>query len=659
MSVFIAASATVAGMNFLSLINAQIQLSCDKRRAPVTAVDSSNVRITAKGATTPHVIFFESPLAGLDKCKIEILKDGDFDLKLIGELSSKAEGQLSQPIKMLACNNQGTVNIPAIDLTVDRSFDTSKQTCQSLGDPHISCFNKGFGTYSHFGTGDFWLARTDLWDVQVHHEKCYGNAACNTKVGVRYMDSVWVADAKTPSFKCNSPNGCKDYKMIVQENPGGRTIGKLPGNIEISTSNMNGIGLNVYLTVPGQETIGASLCNPGKKITSTISDKTFSITGTSYFGGPVTVTRPNIPDIPVGFMGCKLPTSCDNVFPPAASPSPNTGISGGAATPTPNPSPSPSAAVNGGNSTTSPTPSTAVTGGNAVATPSPSTAVTGGNIVATPSPSTALTGDSATTTPAPLTNATLPNGPSGVDILTGFKLGTPSANYVPPPANLQLVPQIAIDISKATVTPISRVESSNATASPPAPATPLNSTDTSDTLAKCKSGLPMDHITILSKEEQDFHLDCCAKDLKITPLAIENAKQAILTSLERTTADNIKTSNDADLVAKSKTIQQNLGLGGAPCNCGSNGFCSAFGCECKSGFMGTDCSQTLVVPDEVKQLADSRDQALTQAIDNPKGSGTAPVVESMGSPEYAKPTTYSSSSFLQMSLMFLAIHLIE
>ena len=594
-------------MNFLSLANAELSLSCKAPTAPVTAVSPFNAKITAKGTdNNKHVVFFESPIAGLDKCRLDIDKDGEFDLNLIGLLSGRGDGELSKSIQMLTCNANGEVKIPAIKLDVTRKFEAAMDKCQSTGDPHINAFN-GHKSYDHFGKGDFWFAKSDIWDVQVHHEGVKGiseDAPCNTKVGIRYMDSVWVADMTSKTFHCNSVNGCKEFPMNVKDSPG-KSVGTLPGNIEISI-NVNAQYMDVFLSVPGQESqkLGGtpSVCTPGKDIPSLVKDKTFAVTGGSYFGPAVTVPKPNAPTVPKGFTECKLPTSCAGVFPPPANPSPSPAA------------PSPSTGLANGNATATPS----GTPGNATATPSGTPSGTPANpspSPAAPSPSTGLQNGNGTAPPNP-------NGPKGVYLPGGFKPGHPTTAYKPtkpttPAAN--------------TTTQVS----------------PANATIPADALAKCKAGLPTAEMAILTILEQTFHFNACAADLRLTPLAIENTRQAVLVALQTVAKDVLATSQDQNKVKACQKVQTTLSLGPTPCNCGTNGFCSDFGCQCKTGFTGTGCTTAIPVPAAVQPAASVSDAALTKAIASPHSyqqGSTPPATSPADASAPATPNTPADTS---------------
>ena len=298
-----------------SLVSAQLQLTCDKTKADVTAVAPVEAKISCKNPKKEkHVVFFESKVSSMGKCRIDIDGDGDFDLNIQGMLSDRKDGELSEKLKMMVCNAEGEVKGDWFDLDIVRKFEKPRKECSSVGDPHILPFNNKFEKYDHYGTGQYWLAKSDVWDVQVQHDECYKEKSCNTKVGIRYLDSLWVADCKSPQFKCNSKNGCKGDHMKLQTSEGKQTA-TIPGNIEISTTDLHGIGLNVFVTIPGQEeeNVKSSLCNPGPSVTGIIKDK-FKVTGPSYFDGivdlpPMTVTPPKT------YIECQLPKSCDGVVP--------------------------------------------------------------------------------------------------------------------------------------------------------------------------------------------------------------------------------------------------------------------------------------------------------------------------------------------------------
>ena len=299
-------------MNFFSLINAQMQLSCNETTVPVNPSTPHTVTIDAKGTNNEkHVVFIESDGANFDNCKFDISKDGQFNLGMNANPANTVT--TAQPIKTLICNQKGVVN-STFPLTTTPAPVVPGVTCTSLADPHITTFAQH--KFDHQGVGDFWLAKSDLWDVQVHQDldpSIAPTASLNTKVGLRYMDSVWVATLANPKFTCNSANKCVDYPL---------TGDTLPGNIKVAVTLPDPKWLDVSVTIPADAIpkVTTSICKP---TTVPVGDvgKTFAIDPKdNYFGAGVTVPKPIVP---AAFKKCTLPATCDGVFPPVVPPKAN------------------------------------------------------------------------------------------------------------------------------------------------------------------------------------------------------------------------------------------------------------------------------------------------------------------------------------------------
>ena len=156
-------------------------------------------------------------------------------------------------------------------------------SCQSTGDPHIVTFGD-HQKYDSMAVGNFWLAKSTDWDCQVHQD---GVKHFNNKVGIRYKKSIWVATIDSKSLTCVSGN-CVQIDIQTFD---GKAVAKLPNDCEISLTFVGTDGLDVSVTVPGQDVASqaASLCNPGRKITAPLTDNSFAVNGGSYFDNPTAI----------------------------------------------------------------------------------------------------------------------------------------------------------------------------------------------------------------------------------------------------------------------------------------------------------------------------------------------------------------------------------
>ena len=527
-------------MNFLGIANAQNYPTFDVNQLTVTAAETASVKLSCKADQDDIAIFFESKLAGLDKCRVDVSVNKALEnevIKFVGLLSEKSDGSLQDQLKMKICSrSKGEIKFTPPQLQLNRKYEQTLKTCKSVGDPHVTTFDGAY--YSNYAAGNTWLVKSDVFDVQLKQESCYGKQACNTAVAIRFMDNVYVADLANPLFNCHSANKCATgYGVTIQASSDGGAIVKLPGNIEVTTGKMDAVGINVIVQAPGQDAskYATSQCNPDKKITGDVTTTIYPVSDAeSYFKSAVTVSKPSTA-APHGCQECQLPVSCDNVF--ANTPKEST-----------LPLPSPAAA----------------TGTEAL--PSPSAAPS--NAVKQP--------DYGQYT--------------GKKVPTGYKVYKP-VQYTPPPKTYVLVP----------------TQSQNTTTKP----------TTKEASEICSAVcVAADFKAAGIEAELDLIIKGCVSDYAFTlvngaSLAVESSRKHCLTRLQQKTNDVLKTGTPAEQDSCKKVQTQNY-LGDTKCQCGENGSCTAFGCQCKPGYGGSDCSKTYAVPSQcaptVKQIESKKPQ---------------------------------------------------
>eukprot|EP00834_Sanchytrium_tribonematis_P005751 NODE_369_length_8668_cov_1.088575.p3 type:complete len:434 gc:universal NODE_369_length_8668_cov_1.088575:6453-7754(+) len=306
-------------MVFATIAFAQ-QLTFDTNQVTCDASTEATATLSCKDNTDDIAVFFESKLAGLNKCRVDIPanKDTSDAIKLIGLLSDKSDGSLQDSLKTKICSRKNGEIKSEIELEITTNYNKPQQLCMSTGDPHIHTWDSK--EFDNMAVGPTWLVKSDLFSVQTKQEKCYDTKSCNTAVAVRYADNVYVADLANPIFKCHSQNGCKEDLANIQSSADGGAILDLPGNIQVSTNNMNGVGINVIVKAPGQTDFAPSNCNPETDYSGqTLTDAIYPVSDSeSYFDNPVLLPRSS--DFPDGYTECRLPVSCNTVFPTSTEP---------------------------------------------------------------------------------------------------------------------------------------------------------------------------------------------------------------------------------------------------------------------------------------------------------------------------------------------------
>ena len=305
-------------MNFLSLVLADVQPVFDISKVDINASTPSQLKLSCSSEDDDIAIFFESSVAHLDKCRVDVTSSKKLEneiISLVGALSSRADGNMEEALKMKICSKKhGELQVTLPEVKVNRKFEQEQAMCMSVGDPHVTAFDKS--TYSNYAIGPTWLVKSETFDVQLMQSECYGDKSCNTAIAIRVLDNVYVADMTKPVFSCNSANKCtNDYGTTIQASQDGGSIVKLAGNIEITTASMNGLGYNVIIKAPGQDAskYSTSQCNPDKKYTETVTKPIYVVSEKeSYFGSAVVVPKPKT--LKSCHNECQLPVNCENVF---------------------------------------------------------------------------------------------------------------------------------------------------------------------------------------------------------------------------------------------------------------------------------------------------------------------------------------------------------
>ena len=315
-------------MQFVSLAIAQnVELLFNNNNVEINAQEPGLIEFNADIVEEEYTVFFESPIAAFDKCAVKITEKSQQSVQLVGLLSKRSEGQVTEELKTKICSkSKGEVHTttPA-SVEVVRNFVASKRTCTSKGDPHISSFTGV--SYNHMGAGDFWLIKDDYFDIQVHTENCYdGVVTCNKQVAIRYLDNLWVSTLDNPQFVCHSTNQCTDmYSVDNKFSTDGSAIMTLPGNVKIVTTKMDDTYFDINIEAPGPDTdkYQSSVCNPaeGQADVTDNADNTYRVDATDplakYFTPEqVALQKPSETHSKYGFYSCELPVSCDLVYPP-------------------------------------------------------------------------------------------------------------------------------------------------------------------------------------------------------------------------------------------------------------------------------------------------------------------------------------------------------
>ena len=318
-------------MQLLSIVSADLGISFTNNQVEVNSMDKSGLGLTCNQVNNEeYKVFFESPIAAFDKCSVTVNKDGAQDVNLIGLLSDRAEGSVTEQLKVKICAKSGTpMNTTAPLLNVVRNFVQPQKSCISQGDPHLTAFDGQ--TYSHYGSGSFWMAKNDYFDVQVNTQPCYNApATCNVQVAVRYLDNLWISTIANPTFACHSANNCKDmYGVNLQASADGTTVIQMPGNIKLTNTKQDGKYFNVQIDAPGTDAAkyAVSQCNPGANAANVyteankynVPDSAFAVPASADYFVPnaVALTKPAVNAYKAGYTQCTLPANCDQAYPPA------------------------------------------------------------------------------------------------------------------------------------------------------------------------------------------------------------------------------------------------------------------------------------------------------------------------------------------------------
>ena len=306
----------------LSLVFADLSITPSATTLTVNARVAANYSLACSQVPSDdeYTIFFESPIAQFDKCQVKVSDNGSQNVNLLGLLSDRQGGSLTEQLKTKICSkNKGditsSVTLPTVNVV--RDYQSAQKTCTSIGDPHITSFDGQ--TYKHWGIGDFWLLKNDDFDIQVKLAQCNPTATCNSEVGFRYLDNVWIATQSQPLFACNSKNKCASmHGVTIVSSPDKSTIITLPENVVIKTT-LQSYGLDVSISAPGLDAAQyqTSTCNPkpGQQGTTSTTDYAVDPAAT-YFkadGCNIQLQSPIKP----GYSECKLPVTCDGAYPAA------------------------------------------------------------------------------------------------------------------------------------------------------------------------------------------------------------------------------------------------------------------------------------------------------------------------------------------------------
>eukprot|EP00835_Amoeboradix_gromovi_P003558 NODE_240_length_13260_cov_0.403313.p3 type:complete len:581 gc:universal NODE_240_length_13260_cov_0.403313:11203-9461(-) len=580
-------------MTFFSMISA-VELAPKFQVSDIScsAVQPASVKLDCNPVPDDYSIFFESSIAAIDKCRIDVTKDKPLNgelINFIGLLSDRGDGAKSDQLKVKVCSTNGEVPI-ALPLTVNRNFEQPQATCSSTGDPHITTFSNDY--YSDYAVGSAWLVKGDTFDIQVLHEKCYDAASCTTKVGIRYLDNVYVADLANTQFNCHSANKCVNaYGTTIQAGENGGSIVTLPGNVVVTVAKNFALGLDLNVKAPGQDAskYAPSICNPVTKYDATVpvTPAEYNVADNeSYFAVNEIALPPHKSAVPIGYNECQLPVTCDDIYPhktPVATQIPIPASSQVAQAPTETESDLPALPVETG------------------------------------------------FVPVPPEYGQK----TGKKVCTGFKIHKP-ITYVAPPPNFVLVPPKA---QKSTVKP-----------------SPKEAHD------KCSSVCDADAFkSVDALSDLDFIIKSCESDYAITivdgvSLAVEAARKQCLSKLQQKTEDVIKTSPDASKAEECKKIQVQHQLGDYECKCGANGSCTAFGCSCKAGYGGEDCSIKYPLPNAVAPTITKISSAPSP---NDYKLPTIPSVAPESATSALGANTYSSANTISTMMSIIMMTLIQ
>ena len=532
-------------MQFVSVVTAQLGLSFTGNQVEVTAALPKPIGLKCDQTNnTEYKVFFESPIAAFDKCSITINKDGEQDVNVVGMLSDRADGAVTEQIKVKVCSADKvdpTITAPLFNIV--RTFVDAQKTCTSHADPHLQTFDGQ--SYSQYGVGNFWLVKNDYFDIQVQTGVgCSGpTASCNVQVGVRYLDNLWISTLANPQFVCHSANGCADTYGVSFPFSAGITVMSLPGNIKITnakidTGNAASSYFNVDISAPGADTLlyTTSQCNPGAGRTDVpFGDQTFGVpAGAEYFvANAVALQKPAPSAIKPGFSQCTLPTSCEQAYPQAAYDAVQKAKQD---------------AID--------------------AEKAHQAALAAADQAAREK----AAKDAADAAQAKIDaeNAYKQNAYKGKKVLNGF---TEPAKSVYKPYVRETKPVDNGPVTKCTV------EAAK---------------------AACAGALPLEDMAF-AKINQKYYIDSCALDYMPAsdtqrPGILLGTKQAVIIALKGKLDDCVRTEQDAARKQQCLDMQTKYHFGDRKCpagpngqECSSNGVCNAYGCVCKSGFKGIMC----------------------------------------------------------------------